>query len=295
MNGAMTGVAVLVTVIGALVFTMRNHVSAAAGRNGRGSKKVLCERVAAGIFGLAAFCGMIAFAPSLAVLWQVTGTGPGLVVLAALLAVTGFFGFLTTVRGKGHHHHGSIAVSVIFAVTVALAIGGWHQITRSTGQAMASAGQATGGVVTGTALAPAGSHRQAVAAASTADGRWAVIIALVVLAAAAVVFLRGYRKASRAGAPQRARAAAPGRSRRETRCDHRRRHPRDGKRRAGRPAAGAGPTAGRCCLLTAGEQQPRGCCSPPATPTPSPPTWPSATPPGAWSPSACRPLPSPSS
>ncbi len=207
MNGAMAGVAVLVTVIGALVFTMRNHVSAAPGSSGRGSKKVLCERIAASIFGLAAFCGMIAFAPSLAVLWQVTGTGPGLVVLAALLAVTGFFGFLTTVRGKGHHHHGSIAVSVIFAVTMALAIGGWHQITRSAGQALTSAGHATGGVVSGTALAPAGGHHQAVAAASTAGGRWALIIALVVLAAAAVVFLRGYRKAGRA----RRTAAGPGR------------------------------------------------------------------------------------
>jgi hypothetical protein len=199
----MAGVAVIITVFGVLAFTMRNHVSDAG-------KKALWERVAAGLFGLAAFAAMVAFAPVLAVLWQVTGTGPGLVVLAVLLAATGFFGFVMVGRGKGHHHHGSVAVAVIFGVTMALAIGGWHQISHSAGQAMTSAGHATGGVVNGSALTAAGGHHQVAAAASTGGGRWAVIIALAALAVALIVFLRGYRKASRAAAPRRARGGRPG-------------------------------------------------------------------------------------
>lgn len=203
MNGAMAGVAVLIAVLGGLAFTMRNHVSDAG-------RKALWERVAAGFFGLAAFAVLVAFARVLAVLWQVTGTGPGLVVLAVLLAATGFFGFLMIARGKGHHHHGSIAVAVIFGGTMALALGGWHQITHSAGKAMTSAGQATGGVVTGSALTANGGHRQVLAAASTGGGRWVLIAALAALAIALVVFLRGYRKASQSARPRRARGGRPG-------------------------------------------------------------------------------------
>lgn len=204
MNGAMAGVAVLAAVIGALVFMMRNHVNAAAKGN-RGSRKAACERVAAVIFALAVWCAMIAFAPQLAVLWQVTGTGAGLVILVAGLAVTGVFAFLAVFRGKGHHHHGTVAVSVTFAAALALTIGGWHQITRSARPAMASAGQAARGFVSGTTLARGGGTRHpAVATAHAAGGgRWAVIVALVILAVLVSVFASGYRKARRGTAPRR--------------------------------------------------------------------------------------------
>ena len=203
MNGAMAGAAVIITVFGVLAFTARNHVTAAG-------RKALLERVAAGFFGIAAFAVLVAFAPKLAVLWQVTGTGPGLVVLAVLLAATGFFGFLMVGRGRGHHHHGSVAVAVVFGAAVALTAGGWHQITHSASKAATSAGHATGGVVTGSALTANGGHRQALAAASTAGGRWVIIAALAVLAIALIVFLRGRSAAGRASRPRRS-PAAPGR------------------------------------------------------------------------------------
>jgi hypothetical protein len=207
MNGPMAAVAVLAAVAGVLVFTMRNHVKG-GGAEAKGKRTAACERAAAVIFAVAAFCGLVAFAPRLAVLWQVTGAGPGLVVLAAVLAVTGFFTFLGAFRGKGHHHHGTIAVSVTFAAALALAIGGWHQVTRSAGQGLASARHAAGGVVSGTAFAaPAGGHpHRAAAAAPAAGGHLVVIIALLLLAAAAIVFARGYRKATRAAAPRRTQA-----------------------------------------------------------------------------------------
>jgi hypothetical protein len=198
MNGAMAGAAVFITILGVLAFTTRNHVSTPG-------RKALCERLAAGLFGLAAAAGMIAFAPALAVLWQVTGTGPGLVVLASLLVITGFFGFLMVFRGKGHHHHGSIAVTALFGVTATLAVGGWHQIRRSLGKSAASAGHGAGGVVSGSALTGTSAHQQVLAAASTSGGRWVIIAALLILAVALIVFLRGYRKASRASAPRRSR------------------------------------------------------------------------------------------
>jgi hypothetical protein len=205
MNGPMAAVAVLATVAGALVFTMRNHVKG-AGAEAKGKRTAACERAAAVIFAVAVFCGLVAFAPSLAVLWQVTGAGAGLVVLLAVLAVTGFFTVLGAFRGKGHHHHGTIAVSVTFAAALALLIGGWHQVTRSTGQGLASARHAAGGVVSGTAFAaPAGGHpHRAAAAAHAAGGRPVVGIALLLLAVLAVVFLNGYRKAVKAAAPRRA-------------------------------------------------------------------------------------------
>jgi hypothetical protein len=204
MNGPMAAVAVLAAVAGVLVFTMRNHVkSGAAG--GRGDRTAVCERAAAVIFAVAVFCGLIAFAPSLAVLWQVTAAGAGLVVLLAVLAVTGFFTVLGAFRGRGHHHHGTIAVSVTFAAALALLIGGWHQVTRSTGQGLASARHAAGGVVSGTAFtAPAGGHPHPAAAAHAAGGRPVVIIALFLLAVLVAVFLNGYRKAVKAAAPRRA-------------------------------------------------------------------------------------------
>lgn len=204
MNGPMAAVAVLATVAGVLVFTMRNHVKG-AGAEAKGKRTAACERAAAVIFAVAVFSGMIAFAPSLAVLWQVTGAGTGLVILVAVLAVTGFFTFLGAFRGKGHHHHGTIAVSVTFAAALALVIGGWHQITRSTGQGLASARHAAGGVVSGTAFtAPAGSHGHPAAAAHAAGGHPVVGIALFALAVLVIVFVRGYRKAVKAAAPRRA-------------------------------------------------------------------------------------------
>jgi hypothetical protein len=208
MNGAMAAVAALAAVIGGLVFAMRNHVKSGAA-SGRGDRTAACERTAAVIFAVAAFCAMIAFAPSIGVLWAVTGTGTGLVVLVAVLAVTGFFAFLGAFRGKGHHHHGTIAVSVTFAVALALAIGGWHQITRSAGQGLASARHAAAGVTSGTAFAaPAAGHRHpAAAAAPAAGGHLVVIIALALLAVAVLVFANGYRKAGKAAAPRHAQAA----------------------------------------------------------------------------------------
>jgi len=204
MNGPMAAVAVLATVAGVLVFTMRNHVKG-GGAEAKGKRTAACERAAAVIFAVAVFCGMIAFAPSLAVLWQVTGAGAGLVVLLAVLAVTGVFAFLGAFRGKAHHHHGTIAVSVTFAAALALVIGGWHQITRSTGQGLASARHAAAGVISGTAFtAPAGGHRHPAAAAHSAGGHPVVIIAVAFLVVLALVFVRGYRKAGKAAAPRRA-------------------------------------------------------------------------------------------
>lgn len=207
MNGALAGFSALVAVIGVLVFTARGHVSAAPKENGHASKKVVFERVAAGIFAVAAFGGVLAFAPQLAALWQVTGTGWGLWILGALLLVTGFFGFLMVFKGSGHHHHGSVAVAAVFGITVALAIGGWPEIRSSLGKSAASAGQGASGVVSGSAMAGTGAHHQAIAAASTSGGRWVIVIAVVVLAIALIVFLRGYRKSTASepgnGKPQR--------------------------------------------------------------------------------------------
>ena len=205
MNGAIAGAAVFITILGVLAFTTRNHVSTPG-------RKALCERLAVASSGSPQPAGMIAFAqPALAVLWQVTGTGPGLVVLASLLVITGFFGFLMVFRGKGHHHHGSIAVTAMFGVTATLAVGGWHQISRSLGKSAASAGHGTGGVVSGSALTSTSAHQQVIAAASTSGGRWVIIAALLILAVALIVFLRGYRKASRASAPRRSRSGGGGR------------------------------------------------------------------------------------
>jgi hypothetical protein len=221
MNGSIIAIAFIGTVIGVLTFIAGHHFW--PGGTGNDEKDAvhkgrrhLCERIGAGIFTVAAFGYMIGLAPVLAALWELTGTGLGLVILIAMFIVTAFFGFVMIIRGRAHHTYGTAAVAVLFGMTIALFVGGWHQMGHSASLAVAGAGHGISGAFDGhvTTTAAAGHHA---AATAHAGGGLAVIIVVAVVVALAVVFLRSRKAGKKADEPAR---AIPG-----------------GGRRAGLPAA----------------------------------------------------------
>jgi hypothetical protein len=169
------------------------------------------ERVMAVVLCLAAFAAVVALAPLIASVWEVTGNGPGLVALVVVLMVSGYLTWRMALRGKRHHVAGTTATSIGFGLAAALVVGGWKGLTRSTGQALSGAGSATGQLIGGQALSGGGpavarGHAAAarVSASGTPEGKWALALAVVILVALVVVFVRSHKRSGGRGGGGRA-------------------------------------------------------------------------------------------
>jgi hypothetical protein len=173
------------------------------------------ERVMAVVLCLAAFGAVVALAPLIASVWEVTGNGPGLVALVVVLMVSGYLTWRMALRGKRHHVAGTTATSIGFGLAAALVIGGWKGLTHSTGQALSHAGSATGQLIGGQALSGGGpaaarGHAAAarVSASATPEGKWALALAAVILIALVIVFVRSHKRSGASGGRGRGGARA---------------------------------------------------------------------------------------
>lgn len=182
MNGSMAAIAVALIGIGLVLHYFEK-----------------IPRVISGLLYAATIAAAIALSTSMGSVWAFTDHGSGMAVLIVTFLVSSTAFYFMVLRGLKHHHVRANVVSMVFALSTVLTVGGWAHLLTSSKAALASAAGALGATVKGhAAVAPVAVKGHA--GAGSPGSHVALIVVALIVIVLVIIFARSHRKARPGGA-----------------------------------------------------------------------------------------------